>query len=109
MGDSVRVTLLGAPTCRRYKTMRQRVLQVAESDGIPLELREENDTAALSAINPLHLPMLQVENETIATGNPPSLAALRHHLRQHTESLSERDKRFSPQMNADGRRFSQKK
>jgi len=76
----VRVTLLGAPTCRRYKTMRRRVLRVAESGGISIELRKENDTAVLSRDNPLHLPMLRVENETIATGNPPSPAELRRIL-----------------------------
>ncbi len=78
----INVTLYGATTCRRYKTMRQRVLQIAKDSTINIDFREENDTAALSAYNPLHLPILMVGKQLVARANPPSLADLKKILTQ---------------------------
>jgi len=82
----VNVTLYGATQCRRYKTMRRRLLKVAEDSNIVLDFREKNDTATLSAYNPLHLPILEMEGELVARANPPALAELLRILHRHTKS-----------------------
>lgn len=83
MLQPIKVLLFGAPTCRRYKTMRQRLLQTAQTLNVPLDLQEVNDTDALSAFNPLHLPMLQVADEIVAKANPPSPVQLEQIFRQY--------------------------
>ena len=66
-----KITLIGSPTCRRYKKMRQATQDAFKQLKFPHELEEINDTANLSKHNPLSLPRLMINGQLAFSQNPP--------------------------------------
>ena len=78
----ITITLIGTLTCRRYKKMLQAIQNTANSLDISYTLDEVNDTARLSAYNPLSLPRLMINEELVASQNPPSVAKITEWLQR---------------------------
>jgi hypothetical protein len=76
------ITLYGAPTCRRYKKMRQRVLDEATRLNLPIHLDEVSETAQLVQFSPLSLPRLYINGHLAASQNPPSVEQIAALLRK---------------------------
>jgi len=76
------VTLYGAPTCRRYQKMRQRVLDEAMRLNLPIHLDEISETAQLVQFSPLSLPRLYINGQLAASQNPPSVEQIAALLRE---------------------------
>jgi len=72
----ITITLIGTPTCRRYKKMLETVRDTANGLSIPHTLHEINDIERLSAYNPLSLPRLIINEQLVASQNPPSVAKI---------------------------------
>ncbi len=77
----IRVKLYGSPNCRRYRRMRELILEQAQRLGIQFDLVEIGDTESLSRINPLSLPCLYINERLIASSNPPTPQELEEALR----------------------------
>jgi hypothetical protein len=67
----ISITLYGTPSCRRYKKMRQLVLDEAVRLNISIHLDEIIETAQLVQFNPLSLPRLYINDQLVAMQNPP--------------------------------------
>ena len=78
----ITITLIGTPTCRRYKKMFQAIQNTANSLYISYTLDEINDIERLSTYNPLSLPRLMINEELVASQNPPSVAKITEWLQQ---------------------------
>ena len=76
------VKLVGADTCRRYKLMRELVLDEASGAGVPIRLVEKTEVEGILKYNTVNLPLLFIGGEKIAQGNPPSRATLQKYLRK---------------------------
>jgi hypothetical protein len=76
------VKLVGTPACRRYQRMHESVLREADRLGIPMQLEEIGDTESLSKINPLSLPRLYINDQLIASQNPPRVEQITNMLEQ---------------------------
>ena len=76
------VRLVGPDTCRRYKLMREIVLDEAARAGIQIELVEESEAEGILKYNTVHLPMLFIGGQKIAQGNPPSRKKVQEYLRE---------------------------
>ncbi|HEB64043.1 MAG TPA: thioredoxin family protein [Chloroflexi bacterium] len=74
------IQLYGTPQCRRYKRMRQRVLQAMKKADIPYRLEEITDSGRLSRDNPLRLPRLVLDGREIAVQNVPTAEEILRHL-----------------------------
>jgi len=64
--------LLGTLLYRRYQRMRTVILETAAELGVQIELEEIYDTERLSQSNPFDLPQLYLDEELIASRNPPN-------------------------------------
>ena len=62
--------------------MRQRTLDAVESVNTECALEEINDTARLSAYNPLSLPLLLINGVPVASQNPPRTEEIAKWLQQ---------------------------
>ena len=71
--SKIAVTLMGAPTCRRYQKMRSMVVEEASRLEIELHIQEISDWEMLKQFSPLSLPRLYVQDELVASQNPPRL------------------------------------
>lgn len=69
----ITVTLYGTPTCRRYRKMRELVLDQSARLNLPIQLDEISETAQLAQFNPLSLPRLHINGQMVASKNPPSV------------------------------------
>lgn len=67
----ISITLYGTPSCRRYKKMRQLVLDEAVRLNISILLDEIIETAQLVQFSPLSLPRLYINDQLVASQNPP--------------------------------------
>ena len=67
----ISITLYGTPSCRRYKKMRQLVLDEAVRLNISIHLDEIIETAQLVQFSPLSLPRLYINEQLVASQNPP--------------------------------------
>ena len=67
----ISITLYGTPSCRRYKKMRQLVLDEAVRLNISIHLDEIIETAQLVQFSPLSLPRLYINDQLVASQNPP--------------------------------------
>ena len=76
------ITLYGAPTCRRYQKMRQRVLHEATRLTLPIHLDEISETAQLVQFSPLSLPRLYINGHLVASQNAPSAEHIAALLRE---------------------------
>ena len=76
-----KVTLIGSPTCRRYKKMRQAVQDAFMQLKLPHTLEEINDLADLSKHNPLSLPRLIINDQLAFSQNPPRSEEIIAYLR----------------------------
>lgn len=76
------VKLMGVTTRRRYRHMRELVLDEAARAGIELALVEETEVVGILKYRTVNLPLLFIGGETIAQGNPPSRKKVREHLRR---------------------------
>jgi len=83
---TVHATLYGAPDCRRYRRIKQRLSEVAAAAGVAVALEEVNDTATLAQFNPITLPRLYVEGQLVATRNTPAKSELRLILQANTNA-----------------------
>ena len=75
------VKLVGAETCRRYRLMREIVLDEAARANAEIELVEENEATGILKYGTVHLPLLFIGGEKIAQGNPPSRKKVQEYLR----------------------------
>jgi hypothetical protein len=75
------VKLIGTPTCRRYQRMKKVLLDAAERTQIFVDLNEIEEIEVLEKFNPLSLPRLYVNDELIASQNPPSVEKIVQFLR----------------------------
>lgn len=75
--------LCGAPSCRRYRRMKENLLREAGRLSIEVALREVNETGRLSEFNPLSLPRLYLDGDLVASQNPPDKAALQNWFKEH--------------------------
>jgi hypothetical protein len=75
------VKLIGTPTCRRYQRMKKVLLDAAERTQIFVDLNEIEEIEVLEKFNPLCLPRLYVNDELIASQNPPSVEKIVQFLR----------------------------
>ncbi len=66
------VKLVGAETCRRYRLMRELVLEEAARARIQIALVEETEVEGILKYRTVNLPMLFIGGERVAQGNPPS-------------------------------------
>lgn len=78
----IQVKLFGSPTCRRYRRMRELILEQAQRLGIQIDLIEIGDAESLSRINPLSLPCLHINERLIASSNPPRPQVIEEALRR---------------------------
>ena len=78
--QTVHAILYGAPDCRRYRRIKQRLNEAVAATGVAVALEEVNDAAALARFNPITLPRLYVEGQLVATRNAPAAAELRRIL-----------------------------
>lgn len=69
----IAVTLYGTPTCRRYRKMRELVLDQSARLNLPIQLDEISETTQLTQFNPLSLPRLHINGQMVASKNPPSV------------------------------------
>ncbi len=76
------VKLVGADTCRRYKLMRQLVLEEAQHAGVTIHLIEETEVEGIMKYQTVNLPLLIIGTEKVAQGNPPSRAHVQKYLKQ---------------------------
>ena len=67
----ISITLYGTPSCRRYKKMRQLVLDEAVRLNISIHLDEIIETAQLVQFSPISLPRLYINDQLVASQNPP--------------------------------------
>lgn len=74
------VKLVGADTCRRYKMMRELVLDEAARVGAQIELVEETEPEGILKYRTVNLPLLFIGGEKIAQGNPPSRRRVQMYL-----------------------------
>jgi hypothetical protein len=74
------VKLVGADTCRRYRRMRELVLDEAARAGIQVALREETEVDGILKYRTANLPLLFIDGRQVAQGNPPSRNIIREHL-----------------------------
>ncbi len=75
------VKLVGVGTCRRYKRMRELVLEEAARAGVSIELIEESEVEGILKYQTVDLPLLFIGGERIAQVNPPPRKTLQQHLR----------------------------
>ncbi len=80
-GHRVQVRLVGADTCRRYRLMREIVLDEAARAQVEIELVEETEAQAILKYRTVNLPLLFLDGEKIAQGNPPSRRQVQRYLR----------------------------
>lgn len=78
----LKVRLVGPDTCRRYKLMRELVLDEAARAGVDIELVEESEAEGILKYRTVNLPMLFIGGEKIAQGNPPSRKRVQQQLRE---------------------------
>ncbi len=76
------VKLVGANTCRRYRHMRELVLDEAARTGIEIALVEETEIDAILKYRTVNLPLLFIDGEKMAQGIPPSRKQIQEHLRR---------------------------
>lgn len=76
----IHAKLFGVSTCHRYQRMRETLLAEAQRQGVHVQFEEINDPAILARFNPLSLPRLHINDQLVASGNPPSTAAISRHL-----------------------------
>jgi hypothetical protein len=81
------VKLMGTPTCRRYQTMRTRVIEEAERLKIAIQVEEVGDMETLSRLNPLSLPRLYIKDILVASQNPPKAETITQALNGDIEDL----------------------
>jgi len=67
----ITITLFGTPTCRRYQKMHKLVLDEAARLNLPIQVDEVSKTAQLVQFSPLSLPRLYINDQLVATQNPP--------------------------------------
>ncbi len=77
----LRVTLVGANTCHRYKLMREIVTEEASRLGVPIELIEETEVEGILKYQTVNLPLLLIGTQKIAQGNPPSRDKVQKYLK----------------------------
>lgn len=74
------VKLVGAETCHRYKLMRELVLEEAAHAKIEIELVEETETEGILKYRTVNLPLLFIDGEKVAQGNPPAREKIQSRL-----------------------------
>jgi hypothetical protein len=79
----LQVKLVGAETCRRYRLMREIVLDEAARAGVQIELVEETEAEGILKYRTVNLPMLFIGGEKIAQGNPPARKKVQDYLRKN--------------------------
>jgi hypothetical protein len=75
-------TLYGTPSCRRYQTMRQRVVDEAARLNLSIKIDEVSETARLVQFSPLSLPRLYINDKLVASQNPPKVEQIAKVLEQ---------------------------
>jgi hypothetical protein len=78
----ITVTLYGTPTCRRYQKMHKLVLDEAARLNLPIKIDEVSETAQLVQFSPLSLPRLYINDQLIASQNPPKVEQITKMLEQ---------------------------
>ncbi len=78
------VKLVGTEACRRYRRMRELVLEEARRAGIAVALLEETEVEGILKYRTVNLPLLFIDGRQVAQGNPPSRQELQRHLREVT-------------------------
>ncbi len=76
------IVLVGADTCRRYKRMREIVTEEAAQLGVPIQLVEENEVEGILKYRTVNLPLLFIDEEQVAQGNPPKREVVRKYLQR---------------------------
>ena len=69
----ITATLYGTTSCRRYQRMRKALLEAAEKTQTSVDINEVEEIEALEKFNPLSLPRLYLNDELVASQNPPSV------------------------------------
>lgn len=69
----IKATLYGTPTCRRYQRMKTALLDAAERTQISITIQDVEELEALEKFSPLSLPRLYINDEMVASQNPPSV------------------------------------
>ena len=67
----ITVTLYGTSACHRYQKMKKLVLDESVRLTLPVKMDEVSETAQLVQFSPLSLPRLYVQDELVASQNPP--------------------------------------
>lgn|GEM_PF-1473259 len=67
----IKIRLYGVSSCRRYIKMRSIVTNEAKRLGIEINIEEIDELEALSQFNPLSLPRLYIQDNLVASQNPP--------------------------------------
>ncbi len=76
--------LVGTEACRRYRRMRELVLDEARRAGMAVALLEETQAQAILKYRTVNLPILFVDGRQVAQGNPPSRQELQRLLKGMT-------------------------
>ncbi len=82
----LRVTLVGANTCHRYKLMREIVTEEASRLGVQIQLIEETEVEGILKYQTVNLPLLLIGTRKIAQGNPPSRDKVQKYLKTQCAS-----------------------
>lgn len=83
--NTIKATLYGTATCRRYQRMKTALLEAAEKTQTALTLKEVEELKALEQFNPLSLPRLYLNDELVASQNPPKVEVVIRFLQAHIE------------------------
>ena len=67
----ITVTLYGTSACHRYQKMKKLVLDESVRLNLPVKMDEVSETAQLVQFSPLSLPRLYINDQLIASQNPP--------------------------------------
>ena len=76
------VTLYGTPACHRYQKMKKLVLDESARLNLPVKMDEVSETAQLVQFSPLSLPRLYINDQLVASQNPPRVEQITKMLEQ---------------------------
>jgi hypothetical protein len=74
--------LYGTPSCRRYQKMHKLVMEEAARLNLPIQINEVSETAQLVQFSPLSLPRLYINDQLVASQNPPKVEQITKMLEQ---------------------------
>ncbi len=81
----ITVTLYGTSACHRYQKMKKLVLDESVRLNLPVKMDEVSETAQLVQFSPLSLPRLYINDQLVASQNPPQAEQIAKILVQETQ------------------------